>query len=321
MKNSILLFIMVFLTLTSTVGPVLNAQPGESELILKTASGDIFGTLMLPEKCNSCTVALIIAGSGPTDRNGNSAMGIKTDTYKKIAEELAFEGIATLRYDKRGIGASRAAMTTESELRFETYIRDAEDWIRLLRGDKKFSRVIVIGHSEGSLIGMVAAREAEADAFISIAGVGKPADQLLREQLRPKLPPQLMAESDSILDSLKAGKTVSQVNPVLAALYRPGVQPYMISWIKYDPAAELAKLKMPVLIVQGTTDLQVTVADAKLLSAALPSAPVFIVENMNHVLKECNSDTATNIGTYNKPELPLKEGLIDRISAFITTGK
>jgi alpha-beta hydrolase superfamily lysophospholipase len=289
----------------------------ESEVVLKTPSGDISGTLTIPNTAKSSPIVLIIAGSGPTDRDCNSAMGIRTNAYKLLAADLVKNGISSLRFDKRGIGKSRQAKTSESELRFETYIDDVVSWISLLKADKRFSSITILGHSEGSLIGMVAAERAPVAGFISISGAGNPIDKILREQLQAKLPPLLLDESNRILDSLKAGKTVSNVNPSLATLYRPTVQPYMISWMRYDPTKEIGRLKIPVLIVQGTTDLQVTVEDAKLLSASKPEAKLMIVENMNHVLKNSDSDLQKNMETYRNPDLPLKAELTAGIVDFV----
>lgn len=281
--------------------------------------GNISGTLTLPSSSLPSPVVLIIAGSGPTDRDGNSVLGVKTDAYKMVAEGFAKEGIATLRYDKRGIGKSKSGMTQEADLRFETYIDDAVAWISWLKADRRFSKVIVLGHSEGSLIGLVAAKRAGVSAFISVAGAGKSADKILKEQLKSKLPPQLLAESNAILDSLRAGKKVENVSATLHSLYRPSVQPYMISWIKYDPVKEIAQLKIPVLIVQGTTDLQVGVADAKLLSASNPKAKLAIIQNMNHVLKEASADPQQNMATYSNAALPLVGGLMNEMVEFIKT--
>jgi ketosteroid isomerase-like protein/alpha/beta superfamily hydrolase len=234
---------------------------------------------------------------------------------------LATNGIASFRFDKRGIAESQPAMTAERDLRFETYINDVKGWIALLKSDKRFSSIILLGHSEGSLIGMIAATQPEIKGFISISGAGRPADIILKAQLENKLPQQLMDESNKILDSLKAGKTVSAVDPSLIALYRPGVQPYMISWLKYDPAKEISTLKIPVLIIHGSTDLQVSLKDAKLLSVAKPDARLLIIENMNHVFKESDSDVTRNMATYKNPDLPLKPGLVEEITGFIKTIK
>lgn len=298
-------------------------DPGfrESDIVLTTSTGQIHGTLLIPGNVKKPPLVIIIAGSGPTDRNGNSPLGVQSNTYKMLAENMAKNSIASLRFDKRGIAKSQPAMKSESELLFETYINDVNEWVSLMKSDKRFSSIIITGHSEGSLIGMVAARQSEVDGFISVSGSGKPADILLKEQLEKQLPPELMNESNKILDSLKNGKKVTKVNPLFVALYRPSVQPYMISWLKYDPAKEISKLKMPVLIIQGTTDIQVTLNDAGLLSAAKPDAKLVIIENMNHVLKECDSDVQKNMETYKNQTLPLKPGLIEEIVGFIKSIK
>ena len=321
MKNLSFFFILNMLSL-ALFGQVKNDSIfSASEIVLKTPTGDIFGTLTVPNNSKSSPIVLIIAGSGPTDRDCNSPLGLQTNAYKMLSENFAKNGISTLRFDKRGIAKSKPAMVRESELKLETYTNDVVAWISLLKSDKRFSSIIILGHSEGSLIGMIAAEQTNVAGFISISGVGKSADKMLQEQLKTKLPPQLMDESNQILDSLKIGKTVSTINPNLAALYRPSLQPYMISWIKYDPAKEISKLKIPILIIQGTTDLQVTVNDSKLLSEAKPTAKLLIIENMNHVLKESDSDIQKNMSTYNNPDLPLKAGLTDGIINFIMTKK
>lgn len=308
-----LCFVIHFVTGQDTKNRIFTA----SEISLQTATGNIYGTLTVPNRETTCSVVLIIAGSGPTDRDGNNTFGLKTDTYKQLAECLAKKGIASLRYDKRGIAASKEAMKSEKELIFENYIEDAKAWISLLKSDNRFSKIIILGHSEGSLIGMVAAQQTVVDQFISIAGIGRPADKVLQEQLKGKLPAKLEEESDRVLDSLLNGIQVTSVSKELYSLYRPSVQPYMISWLKYDPAVEIKKLSIPVLIIQGTTDIQVSVNDAQLLSAAKPDAECIIIKNMNHVLKKSSSALKENMDTYAKPELPLMKGLTKNIILFI----
>jgi uncharacterized protein len=285
---------------------------------LETPTGKLFGALELPKSSAPLPVALIIAGSGPTDRNGNSP-GIPgaNNSLKYLAEGLAAQGIASVRYDKRGVAESVKAAAGESDLRFETYIDDAVLWGKQLRTDKRFSSVIVIGHSEGSLIGMVAAQKMNADAFISIAGVGRPAPQALLDQLKGKLPADLQSRAEMITKSLSEGKTVEDVPPVLGPLFRHSVQPYLISYFKYDPAKEIAKLSIPVLIAQGTTDIQVPTQEAKLLAQAKPSAGLLIIEGANHVLKEVPAEQEKQIKSYTDPSLPVAPKLIEGINNFI----
>jgi uncharacterized protein len=291
-----------------------NVMYKETPIALTTATGQIFGTLTTPKEFSKIPVALIIAGSGPTDRDCNNPM-MKCDAYKKLAHELSEKGIATVRYDKRGIAESHAAMKKETDIRFDDYISDAKEWIKLLKQDKRFSKVIVIGHSEGSLVGMIAGTNA--DKFISIAGAGRSGDKVIREQLGNQ-PKEVQDIAFPILDSLSKGKTVYNVNPMLNALFRSSVQPYLVSWFRYDPQKELAKLQIPILLIQGTSDIQVTVEDARLLSKANPKSQLNLVEKMNHILRTVDGDRQANIATYNNAALPLSDGLVKSISDFIS---
>jgi len=298
-----------------------SAAPVESDgtaIELHTATGTLYGTLDLPKGRGPFPVALIISGSGPTDRDGNSPLlPGKNDSLKKLAVALAAGGVASVRYDKRGIAESAAAAPQEAALRFDTYINDAVAWIKLLAGDPRFAKVAVIGHSEGSLIGMIAARRAGAAAFVSIAGAGAPADVVLKRQLAEQ-PEPLRGEAFRIIDRLVAGRTVAKVDPRLMALFRPSVQPYLISWFRYDPSAEIAKLRVPVLIVQGTTDLQVDFGDAERLHEAALGSKLNIVKGMNHVLVEAPENREENLATYSDPKLPLAPGLVSSLVDFLS---
>jgi pimeloyl-ACP methyl ester carboxylesterase len=264
---------------------------------------------------------LLISGSGPTDRDGNSKLlGGANNSLKLLAEALADNGIASVRYDKRGVAASAAAGTSEADLRFEQYVDDAAAWVARLKGDKRFSRVTVVGHSEGSLIGMLAAKKAGADAFVSIAGIARAADAVLRDQLKGKLPPALAEENERVLTSLAAGKAVPDADPKLASLYRPSVQPYLISWMRYKPAEVVKSIGMPVLIVQGTNDIQVGVDEARALNAAASGSRLVLVEGMNHVFKITPSDPAAQRASYSDPTLPVAKPLVDAIVDFVKKG-
>jgi uncharacterized protein len=318
-----------FIAITGSVAAVAAALPGgalaaETDYSLVTPSGTIYGTLTLPARTTPMWVVLIIAGSGPTDRNGNNpAFPAKTDTYKLLAQRLALAGIASVRYDKRGIAASAAAMPAggEAALRFDDYIGDAVRWVKQLSADARFSRIIVAGHSEGSLVGMIAAQRAPVAAFVSLEGAGRPAAVVLREQLAKNLDdPALLAQSEQIIASLQAGKpiAVAAVSP-LAPLFRASVQPYLISWFRYDPAAEIAKLTIPVTIVQGTADVQVTLDDAHALAAADKNARLVIVAGMNHMLRHApdTSSKAAILAGYFNPALPLEPAAVDAVATVL----
>lgn len=288
----------------------------QSPMALKTLTGTISGTLAMPNTVNGkVPVVLIIAGSGPTDRDGNSMLGVSGNSYKMMAAALAKNGIASLRYDKRMIGQS-VSSTKEKDLRFEDYSDDAIALINMLHGDDRFSKVIVMGHSEGSLIGMIASYDQPVSAYISIAGPGVSIDKTLIEQSKSQS--QFVQDAfKRVLDSLKAGKTYDKVDPSLYTVFRPSVQPYLISWIAHDPIKEIKKLKIPILIVQGTTDIQVGVADAEKLKKEKKDATLLIVAGMNHVLKEAPADRAANAATYKDPKLPLKPELVTGVVDFI----
>ncbi|WP_445364567.1 alpha/beta hydrolase [Microbulbifer sp. ANSA003] len=306
-------YISALLVLLVTVGN-LNAAEAESIVRLETKTGVLEGSLLVPGDATDIPVALIISGSGPTDRDGNNP-AMRNDSLKLLATALWEKGIASLRYDKRAIGKSQAAGLKESDLRFEHYIEDAKGWINLLRADERFNQLIVIGHSEGSLIGMIASQGGNVDKFISIVGAGQSADKILKEQLKLQ-PPEVLEIALPIIDKLAQGETVDNINPMLGALFRPSIQPYIISWFNYDPAEEIAKLDLPVLIVQGSTDIQVSEEDAKNLAKANPTSEVKLIEGMNHVLKESVLDRMKNIATYNQPQLPVKAELVESIVAF-----
>ncbi|MDR1683334.1 MAG: lysophospholipase [Candidatus Symbiothrix sp.] len=289
----------------------------EENVVLKTGNGDIYGTLLLPDSVRNIPLALLIAGSGPTDRNGNQAM-MQTNTLKYLAEGLEQNEIASLRFDKRAIGESKDAGLKEEDLRFETYVNDVKLWIDLLAKDTRFQSITIIGHSEGSLIGMLAAIDnPHVSAFVSLAGAALPADEVMMEQLKNQ-PAAVLEMLTPIFEQLKQGQTVADVSPMLFSLFRPSVQPYMISWIKYSPKEEIKKLNIPILIVQGTTDMQVPTVHADLLAEANSKVVKKIIESMNHVLKKCESmEQLAQTAVYTNPTLPLADELVPLIVQFM----
>ena len=162
--------------------------PRDSVVQIVAPPGVLVGSLLVPARSAPRPVVLIIAGSGPTDRNGNSrGLPGKNNSLQDLAQALCDSGIASLRYDKRGVGASAAGVHSDADVTFDTEVSDAARWIPRLRADHRFSTITVIGHSEGSLIGMLAARTGGADGFVSIAGAGRPAADVIRGQVRPLL--------------------------------------------------------------------------------------------------------------------------------------
>ena len=285
----------------------------ESTVEVAISGGKLFGSLRVPVKGEKFPVVLLIAGSGPTDRNGNN-ISMQNNSLQMIAATLGAKGIASLRYDKRGVAESANVPVKEEDMRFQDMVDDAKSWLDFLKKDKRFFHFTVMGHSEGSMIGAIVAQEA--DAFVSLAGPGRKADVLIREQLAFQ-PDNIKKPSYAILDSLAKGKTVNDVPGELAPLFRKSVQPYLISLFAIDPAESLKKLKIPVCIVQGGKDLQVKTADADALKAAYTDAVYHFFPNMNHVLKTIEGEYLENMSSYDKPNLPLQKGLPDALIAFV----
>ncbi|MGC5701203.1 alpha/beta fold hydrolase [Pseudomonas sp. NFXW11] len=284
---------------------------------LDTGHGELFGSLLLPKSEQPVPVVLIISGSGPTDRDGNNPDGGRNDSLKRLAWILAKHNIASVRYDKRGVAASLAATPDERNLSLEAYVADAVAWGQKLKADSRLGPLIVLGHSEGALIASLAAPQLDAAGVISISGTARPVDQVLRQQLSYRLPPALMARSNQLLDSLKAGKLDNDVPPQLQMIFRPSVQPYLISLFRADPAAAFARLRMPALIIQGSNDIQVNVDDAKALKAAKADAQLTLIEGMNHVLRIVPNDLKRQLASYKDPQLPLAAELGHAIIGFI----
>jgi hypothetical protein len=300
---------ILFLVLAALAAPL-----AAEEVVLDTGGGRLHGTLELPATVAPWPCVVLIAGSGPTDRDGNQP-GLRNDSLKQLGAALAAKGFCVLRPDKRGVGASAGAAPKESELRFEHYVADAADWVAHLRKNVRVGRVALLGHSEGALVALLAAKRGGVEAFVSVAGAGQPAADVLRWQAQV-LPRGLRKTNDAIVRELAAGRTVADVPRELFALYRPSVQPYLISWLRYDPAVEIAGVKVPVLVLHGTSDLQVPSADARVLARALPGARLELIEDMNHVLKRAATPAEQN-RAYTDPSTPVDPRAVDLIAEFL----
>lgn len=239
-----------------------------------------------------CPVVLIVAGSGPTDHNGNNPLlPTPIGNLRQIGEALAHRGIAAIRPAKRGIGLSAAGAPPEEEMTIDRLIDDAVAWLEFANDDGRWSPVLIAGHSEGALIAAAAAHQTEVDGYISLAGPADRAADILRVQLRRQLPDTLMTAADVVIDQLEAGQLVSDPPPELSALFRPSVQPYLISWFKFDPAQVVASLDVPALIVQGSDDSQVPADHAVRLAARRPDTQPVVVQHVDHLLVTTGTTT------------------------------
>lgn len=273
---------------------------------------EVQGTLLSPKGENQPPLAILIAGSGPTDRDGNQAL-FKNNSLKYLAEGLAQKGIATFRYDKRVIAQINNATVQEEKMTFEDEVNDALLVVNHFKD--KYKKIILIGHYEGSLIGLLVAQKVVVSKFVSISGAGNSSATLIEEQIG-KNAPQLKEESQKIISQLRKGELVENISPYLAPVFRKSVQPYLISWFKYEPAKEITKLQIPILIVQGTNDLQVEDKEVQLLKEAQPKAQLLLIEGMNHVLKKVKT-LEENQQSYLNPDLPIPEELVEGIASFI----
>lgn len=296
--------------------PYTEAKVTYEELAVPVEGGELKVALQMPENPTGDLV-IIHAGSGPTNKDGNTIGSGKNNSLKMLAEELAAQGIASVRFDKRGIGENTALMTNEANLTFTHYINDVSSIVAYMKQDSRFTSIHLLGHSEGALIMTLAAQHDGIASLIVVAGAGRPADEILLEQLSASLPPNLLNESKEALQKIKAGEMIANVSNELMALFRPSVQPYMRSWLQYDPQQEIKKVTVPILIIQGKKDIQITETDAKALAAGNKKATVHYFEQMNHVLKDIKGDYQENIASYTTPELPLANGLIEEIVNFI----
>ncbi|MCG2626174.1 alpha/beta fold hydrolase [Bradyrhizobium sp. WYCCWR 13023] len=281
------------------------------------AMDGLSGTLLKPRDVEHPPVVLLIGGSGPTDRNGNQG-GTGPGELRQLAEQLAEKGIASLRYDKRAVGRSAVAGLREKDFVLNSFVDDAVTWLDWLRRRPDLGPRIIAGHSEGGVIALLAAKRTSVAGIVLLATPGRKLGDVIREQLQGfRMDAALQSEASTILATLERGELVPNVSPALHALFRPSIQRYMISELAIDPVTEIKTLTLPVMIVSGGHDLQISSADADALSAERPDAICLTISGMNHVLKMAPADRASQQDAYSNPNLPLAPGLSDAIANFV----
>jgi uncharacterized protein len=309
----------------SAMAPAMSAAPVETLVEAPGPTGPLKGSMLAPPVSRG-PVVLIIPGSGPIDRDGNSPLGVLAAPYKFLAEGLAARGVTTVRIDKRGYAGSAGATPDGNAVTIPDYATDVNAWIAVIQQGSGASCVWLLGHSEGGLVALAAARNSHVCGVILVSAAGRPMGELVREQLKanPANAP-LLDQALPAIDALEAGKKVdtSGMPAPLLRLFNPRVQGFLISVFSYDPAQIIAGYTKPVLIVQGLRDIQVREADARLLKKADPAATLVLLADMNHVLKSVTSDDVrANVATYGDSSLPLAPGVVEAISTFlIANGK
>jgi alpha-beta hydrolase superfamily lysophospholipase len=298
------------LAILSLCGAITDSFASETQIRV----GNLDAVLTTPPDVERPPVALLIAGSGSTDHDGNGPQA-KPATLKKLAEQLAERKIATLRYDKRGAGGWKPEFGKPEDFRFKDYVDDAISLVTYLRSSGKFGRVVVIGHSEGGLVAILAARQVQIDRLVLLVTAARRQGDLLKAQLaRRQIPPDVLDPILKAIDSIMEGQIVDP--PPRGLSIAPSMQPSLASAFTIDPVDPLKSIEKPTLIVGGGRDLQVARLDFAALSAASPLAKTLWVPEMNHVLVDVTDD-GDNLAAYNQPERALDAAMLDTVAAFI----
>lgn len=310
------------LALLAMIGSPVHAQ--ENEIAAEVEKGPLKGTLHMPASGEAKATVVIIPGSGPTNRDGNSPLGISAAPYKMLAEALGGQSVASVRVDKRGMFGSEGQFGDANAVTMADYSADALAWVRTAARAAGTDCAWIAGHSEGGLVALIAARDDDPAlcGVVLLAAPGRRLADVLRDQLWSNpanwgvLPDALAA-----ITKLEKGEhvDVSSFHPALQRLFAPAIQDFLIDLMSYDPAELIAQIDKPVLILQGDNDIQIKEIDAQRLAEAQPAAKLLILPGVNHVLKAVpKGDIAANFASYSDPNLPLAAGLAEAVAAFVT---
>lgn len=286
----------------------------EKNVNIKVENDSIYGTLLTSKQNVNKVLFIIIPGSGPTDRDGNQVV-VNTNSTKYLAESLANKGIDTYRFDQSVIKLAQTEGFKEENYTFSLLVDEVKRITDYFKKQIPYKKIVLAGHSQGSLVGMLAVNE-NVNAFVSLNGAGQSIDLVLLEQLKKQVPFLEESYTKNILQ-IKNGETLTDVNPFLTSLFRPSVAPFLHEWMKFNPQEVIAKLNIPVMIVGGTKDMQVSVDEAKMLHTAQPKSQLVVVQNMNHLFKEIKEGDIENQNSYTNPDLPIMPILVEEIVVFV----
>ncbi|WP_166382689.1 alpha/beta hydrolase family protein [Polaribacter sp. 11A2H] len=302
--------IITYLVITLFGISVSFAQVKSEEILIKNGAIELPGTLTFTKE--NTPLVIWIHGSGPIDRNGNQpAQNVKANYIKQFRDSINKENIAFFSYDKRTANKNNSKLLAHTKI--TDFTLDAEKVISYFKNNNRFSKIILVGHSQGSLIAMMAAKEV--DKYISIAGAGEQIDETIIKQITKNNAPLGIAARKQF-DTLRVKGKIKTVHPFLMSIFGKPNQPFLYDWMQLNPKTEIKKLTIPVLIINGDKDLQVSIEDAQILHAANTNSKLVIIENMNHVLKDIQKEE-DNMKSYYSSEYQISDKLIKTISLFI----
>ena len=311
MKKLIIIPFIILATFISTY-----AIDNFNEVKLKVRGGYIYGNVLEPKENAKDAIVIITAGSGPTDRDGNSPLlDGRNDSLKYLAYKLKDKGIASFRYDQRSSGKSYKSLKA-TNIKFEYLVEDLVECIKYLRQKKNYKTIYLIGHSQGALISVLAAQQEKVDGVVTIAGAARPIDEILIDQFE-RQDNGLVYVLKEELKKVKEGKESTVEDKDIKMLLSGENGEFVRNWMKYNPVKELKKLDTPVYFIYGTSDLQVKPVEINYLDDIIKNDNLKILKDMNHVLKVSPEDEKENIKRYSLPSYPIHPNLADSIEGFI----
>lgn len=282
------------------------SQIKKEEITINNMAIQLPGTLTY--SAENQPLVIWVHGSGGVNRDGNTPNYIK-----QFRDEINKKEIAFFSYDKRTANIKNVKFIQEDGIYFSDFVSDLKEVINKFKDDKRFSEIILAGHSQGSLIAMLALENV--DKYISIAGAGETIDKTLVRQVTAQSP-AFGKLTEQYIKELKENGSIKSVDPNLMSLFAPQNQPFLISWMNLDPIKEITKVKIPTLIINGDKDIQVQISDAENLKEAKPDATLVIIKNMNHPLKNIEKDE-DNLKSYMSADYTISNELIETIENFI----
>ena len=311
--------------------PVAPFPYKQEEVSFENAGFRFGGTLCTPANCTSDTpVVLLVTGSGQQNRDEEL---FQHRPFAVIADALARNGIASLRYDDRGWGDES---TDFSRFTTDDFKQDAAAALQLLRQRFHFSRVGIVGHSEGGTIALMLAAEGKPDFIVSLAGMAASGRETILQQNRlallavgmtPDVVETYCKPIAKALDALAEGKAIEEISDAdvqaaeMKSVFRKTLQqgnsPYMRHFLTLNPAALLPKIKCPVLALNGTKDMQVDCTqNLGTLEKGLTNCRHDIkkVEGVNHLFQHCQTGIVME---YHQIEETMAPEVLDIITEWI----